>query len=144
MNTQNLTGLEIMIKRKAGEIPDPPIANIIPMKPFFVEKGKVTFKAKASQEHTNPFGTVHGGFISTLIDTASSCAIQTLIEKDEFFTTIDLSVKMIRPIPIGVEIFGEGIAINRSKSIATANCIVKDEDGKVYGSGSVTCFIKKL
>ena len=144
MKFQDLTGLEFMIKRKEGEIPDPPIAKIIPMKPILVEKGKVVFEAKASREHTNPGSNVHGGFLATLIDTASSCAIQTLIEKGEFFTTIDLNVKMIRPIPIDVAIFGEGIVINRSKSVGTANCIVKDKEGKIYGTGSVTCLIKPL
>ena len=142
MNIQNLTGLEFMTKIKDGEIPNPPIANIIPMKPIVVEEGKVVFEAKASREHTNPSGTVHGGFLATLIDAASSCAVHTLLEKGEYYNTIDLNVKMIRPIPFDTEIYGEGMTINRSKNVGTANCIVKDRDGKVYGYGSVTCLIK--
>jgi uncharacterized protein (TIGR00369 family) len=144
MNIQELTGLEFMTKIKDGEIKNPPIANLIPMKPILVEKGKVIFRAIASKEHFNPAGTVHGGFLATLIDTASSCAVHTTLEKGEYYGTIDLNVKMIRPIPIDVEIFGEGVIINRTKNIGFANCTVKDKEGKIYGYGSSTCMIKSI
>ena len=144
MDLTQLTGLEFMTKIMNGELPGPPMAKIIPMSPIKVEKGKVTFKAVAGKQHTNPAGGVHGGFLATLIDSASSCAVHTTLEKGEYYGTIDLNVKMMRPIPYEKEIFGEALVINRSKSLGIANCIVKDAEGKIYGSGSVTCLIKSL
>ena len=144
MNIYELNGLELMTKIKDGIIPQPPFAQVIPMKPIFVEMGKVTFKAVADKNYANPMGTTHGGFISSLIDTASSCAVHTMLEKGEIYGTIELNVKLLRPIPTHLEVFGVAEIVTRTKSLGIANCIVKDTEGKIYGSGSVTCMIKRL
>jgi Uncharacterized protein, possibly involved in aromatic compounds catabolism len=39
--------------------------------------GKCVAEMKISQEHTNTFGTLHGGMTATLVDYLSGCALLT-------------------------------------------------------------------
>ena len=55
----------------------------------------------------------------------------------------DLSVKMMRPVPIDVPLIAEGIVTHVSRSLGVAESTLRDEDGRLYASASATCFIKR-
>lgn len=141
MDIDNYTGIELMSMIADGKIPPPPIAKVIPLTLKSVEKGRAVFIGIAGENLANPLGTTHGGFIATLIDSATGCAAHTMLGKGEIYGTIDLNVKMVRPVPFHKELYGEGEVVSMTKSIIISNCTVKDKDGKIYGYGSATCMI---
>ena len=49
-------------------------------------------------EHLNPLGVVHGGILSTLLDSAMGCAVHTTLAAGETYTTLGLDVKFVRPV----------------------------------------------
>ncbi|WP_239511653.1 PaaI family thioesterase, partial [Enterobacter ludwigii] len=65
-----------------------------------VSEGKATYKVTPSKEHRNIQGGVHGGFCATALDTATGSAAHTLLEHGVGYGTIDLNVKMIRPMQV--------------------------------------------
>lgn len=93
-----LTGLEQMQAIHSGEVPPPPIAVTMRMGPAEVSEGRVVFTGHPGEEHYNPIGTVHGGYVSTLLDTVLGCAVQTTLPAGVGYTTQSLEVKMLRPI----------------------------------------------
>ena len=45
-----------------------------------VAEGRVVFRMPPAEEHLNPLGTVHGGWISTLLDSAMGCAVHSVLK----------------------------------------------------------------
>ena len=134
-----MTGLELMQAMLDGTIPPPGISITIPMQGVAVESGKVVFQARADERHLNPLGAVHGGFAATVMDTVTGCAVHTLLGPGEGYGTIDLNVKMMRPVPRDVDLVAEGNVINISRSLAVSEGTLKDAEGKLYAHATATC-----
>ena len=143
MNIEKMTGLDIMQAIVRGELPHPTMSETIPMKVVHVEGGKVVFNAIANEKHLNPQGGVHGGFAATVLDSATGCAVHTLLGAGVAYGTIDLNIKMIRPVPRSTNLIAEGTVINISKSLGISEGILKSEDGKLYATSTATCMIIK-
>ncbi|WP_347473425.1 PaaI family thioesterase [Acinetobacter thermotolerans] len=141
MNIKNLSGLEIMQEMCNGNIPMPTMATTIPMTADSVEAGQVIFLVQADEHHLNPMGGVHGGFAATALDSVTGCAVFSMLEAGVSYTTIDLNVKMCRPVPMYKELKAIGKTINISKSLGIAEGHLIDEDGKLYAYATATCMI---
>ena len=115
MNPLKMTGFELLSAMAEGKLPHPSIADTMPMRLGSLTKGSIVFKVEADKRHLNPLGGVHGGFAATVIDSITGCAVHTMLEAGVGYGTVDLNVKMIRPIPLGVELIAEGKVINISK-----------------------------
>ena len=81
----------------AGELPPPPIMATLGFTDFRPERGRVVVEMPAAEFHYNPLGGVHGGVISTLLDTAAGCAVHSTLAVGEGYTSLDLTVKFLRP-----------------------------------------------
>ena len=136
-----MSGLEIMQAMMTGDIPTSPIAKTMPMEVSSVKKGNVIFSVKADGRHINPLGGVHGGFAATVMDSVTGCAIHTMLEPAIGYSTIDLNVKMLRPIPLNTDLIAEGNVINISKSIAVSEGVLRNSEGKIYAHSTATCMI---
>jgi len=141
MDKEKLTGLELMRAMMEGRIPRAPIAEIVPMKPLELASGYAKFAAKADKRHLNPLGGVHGGFAATVLDSVTGCAIHTMLEAGVGYGTIDLDIKMLRPVPLEKELVAEGRVIHLSKKIGVSEGQLKDADGTLYAHATATCMI---
>ena len=59
----------------AGELPGPPVADLIGMRMTEVEPGRVIFELETGPQHASPLGTVHGGIVCDLADAALNDAL---------------------------------------------------------------------
>ncbi|MBL4631524.1 MAG: PaaI family thioesterase [Paraglaciecola sp.] len=141
MHIKNMSGLELLTAMVDGHIPPASIAQTIPMKMDSLEKGVVKFSVRADSRHLNPIGSVHGGFAATVLDSVTGCAVHSTLEAGVSFGTIDLNIKMMRPIPIDTTLFAEGRVINISKNLGVSEGDIKDADGKIYAHATCTCSI---
>ncbi len=136
-----MSGIEKIQAIIEGNLPITNMAQTVPMKFNYVEDGIIRGSAKAKPEHQNYSGRVHGGFAASVIDTFAAVAILTKLNAKEHHTTIDLNVKMLKPVPIEQDFFCEGRVINISRSIGVADATMKDENGKILAYGNVSCMI---
>ena len=141
MNPKEMTGLQLMQAMCAGKIPPASISETIPMRPFEVSEGSIHFKVQADSRHLNPLGGVHGGFAATVQDSVTGCAVHTLLEAGIGYGTIDLNIKMCRPIPKNKELLAVGTVLNMSKNLGISEGKITDEDGKLYAHATATCMI---
>lgn len=141
MDLKNLSGLQIMQEMLKGNLSMPSMATTIPMSAGEVEPGHVSFVVKADECHLNPMGGVHGGFAATVLDTVTGCAIHTLLEAGVGYGTIDLNVKMCRPIPHNQELKAIGKSINLSKNLGISEGQILDDEGRIYAHATATCMI---
>lgn len=141
MDIKNISGLELLTAIADGLIPAPSITETIPMKMDIIEKGTVKFTVKADSRHLNPVGGVHGGFAATVLDSVTGCAVHSTLDAGVSFGTIDLNIKMMRPIPINTSLIAEGRVINLSKNLGVSEGDIKDVEGKIYAHATCTCSI---
>jgi len=134
-----MTGLELLTAMSNGLIPAPSITETIPMKMDSIKKGVVRFTVKADARHLNPLGGVHGGFAATVLDSVTGCAVHSVLDAGIGYGTIDLNVKMIRPIPKNINLSAEGRVINVSKNLGISEGEIKDSEGKLYAHATCTC-----
>jgi uncharacterized protein (TIGR00369 family) len=60
-------------------------------------EGRATVRFEATDEHLNPAGTLHGGVLATLVDTAMGQAVRTVTGEDDVPATSQLTVTYLRP-----------------------------------------------
>lgn len=138
-----LSGLDYLRAIQAGEMPPPPIGVLLGMTIVEVEEGRAVFGVRPDERHYNPIGVVHGGLAATLIDSATGCAVQTLLPAGVGYTTVDLNVTFVRPIHAETgDIECEATVIHSGSRIATAEARVRRAgDGKVLAHGTSTCLV---
>lgn len=141
MNRSSMSGLEQMSLFVAGKVPPPSMAVTMNTEVAEVRYGEVVMHCKAGEGHLNPMGGVHGGFAATVLDSVTGCAVHSALMSGASYGTVDLSVKLVRPIPIGKRLRAEGRLMNLSKSVAIAEGRILDETGKLYAHATCTCMI---
>ncbi|MGE8561261.1 MAG: PaaI family thioesterase [Acinetobacter sp.] len=141
MNPKEMTGLQLLQAMCAGKVPAASISETMPMQPYEVTEGSIRFKVKADNRHLNPLGGVHGGFAATVLDSVTGCAVHSMLEAGVGYGTIDLNIKMCRPIPKDQQLLAVGTVINISKNLGISEGKIIDEDGKLYAHATATCMI---
>lgn len=138
-----MRGIDYMRALAAGELPPAPIAVVMNMAPISVEEGAVTFEGRPGEEHYNPIGVVHGGYASTLLDSAIGCAVHTTLEADTAYTSLTLEIKFLRPITREIElVHAVGEVQHRGRRQASAEGrLIDPATGKLHATGTSTCLI---
>ncbi|RMF82542.1 MAG: PaaI family thioesterase [Chloroflexi bacterium] len=136
----NMSGLEFLHAIIAGDLPQPPMAYALNFYLAEAEPGKAVFIGEPGEFHYNPLGVVHGGFASTLLDSAMACACHTTLPQGIGFTTLELKINLVRAITVATgTLRAEGEALHTGKRVLTAAGKLIDADGKLYAHGTTTC-----
>ncbi|MCW2814677.1 MAG: thioesterase superfamily protein [Nocardioides sp.] len=61
------------------------------------EEGRARMSLDAAEQHLNPAGSVHGGVLATLVDTAMGQAVRSATGEDDVPATSQLTVTYLRP-----------------------------------------------
>lgn len=139
---RTISGLDYIKAIQSGDVPLPPIAVLLGMGISEVEEGRVVFSLEAAEYHYNPLGTVHGGVIATLLDSAMGCAVQSTMPAGTSYTTLELKVNYLRPVTSKTGmVYCEGKVIYVGGRIATAEGRLADADGKLYAHATTTCIV---
>lgn len=139
---KTISGIAYLKALQSGELPPPPIAVLLGMWISEVSEGRVVFAAEPAEFHTNPLGTMHGGVMATLLDSALACAIQSMLPAGTGCSTLELKVNYLRPITANTgTVYCEGKIIHIGGRTATAEGRLTDAGGKLYAHGTTTCII---
>jgi uncharacterized protein (TIGR00369 family) len=137
-----LDGLGQLLAMCEGELPHPPIMDTLGMTDLRPERGRVVVEMPAAEFHYNPLGGVHGGVISTLLDTAAACAVHSTLAVGELYTSLDLTVKFLRPVTVESGLLTcEGTVIQRGRRTALAQAQLTDGHGRLVAHATSTCMI---
>ncbi|KRE93612.1 aromatic compound degradation protein PaaI [Nocardioides sp. Soil774] len=140
-----LDGLQQLQAMRDGELPAPPIMQTLGFTDLRPEAGRVVVEMPAAGFHYNPLGTVHGGVISTLLDTAAACAVHTTLAVGEVYTSVDLTVKFLRPVTVESGLLScEGTVIQRGRRTALGQAQLTDGAGRLVAHATSTCLIMRV
>ncbi len=99
-----------------------------------IEEGELTVSIKVRKEMTNPMGILHGGMSALIMDEVIGAAVYTL-NRDTFFTSVNLSVDFLSSIPMGENVIAKCKIARAGKTIVNADCQLFNEDGKLIAKG---------
>ncbi|MEN6349839.1 MAG: PaaI family thioesterase [Syntrophomonas sp.] len=86
-------------------------------------------------KHLNPFGGVHGGVYSSLVDTAAYWAVYCDVAEDAGLISLDVRVDMLAPIKEG-RLLVEGKRIKVGRQICIAEAAIMNDEGKLLSHGT--------
>jgi uncharacterized protein (TIGR00369 family) len=139
---RDLDGITFLREMMAGRFPPPPIAATLGFGLVSVEPGRAVFDITPAEYHYNPIGSVHGGVSATMCDSACGCAVHTMLPAGAFYTSLDLTVKFIRPVTTGTgRLLCEGTVEHFGSRTALATARLTGADGKLYAHATSSCLI---
>src|SRR5205807_3350583 len=139
---RTMNGLEFFRRMLAGEMPPPPMIDLLGIRLAEVEEGRVVFTATCEARFYNGTGVAHGGFAATILHTALGCAINSAMPAGRRFTTLELKVNLTRPITKEAGLLHcEATVVHVGGRTATSEGRIIDRIGKLYAHGTTTCII---
>lgn len=138
-------GLDFFKAISSGELPPPPIFELMDYVPVEYERGRFVFQGTPGPQHYNPIGSVHGGYAATLLDSCVACAIHTMLPVGKGYTTLELKVNYIRALTDKTgPVRAEGKVVQVGGQIGIAEGRITDAAGKLYAFATTTCLIFAL
>lgn len=138
-------GLELLRAIAAGELPPPPVMHLIGVAGLRVEEGSVAVELDPQEFHYNALGSVHGGVLSTVLDTAAACSVHSTLPAGVGYTSLDLSVKFLRPVTLASgRLTCTGSVLQRGRRTALAEARLTDPAGRLLAHATSTCMLFDL
>ena len=140
----SLSGMELFAEMAAGRIAFPPIGDTLDFEGLSFEAGRVRFQLTPKEFHYNPIGAVHGGVFATLLDSACGCAVHSMLPAGVLYTSLDLTVKFLRPVLVGTgPITAEGTVLHLGRRTALAEGRITDAAGKLYATATSSILVMR-
>lgn len=125
------SGLEILHGWLHGDLPAPPLAHLTGLRPVSAGEGWAEAAMPASGWLSSPAGTVQGGTLVMLADTAIVFAVQTTVPAGTAFAALDITAKFLRPVPPdGRDLVAKARVVHRGRTIAIGEAEVRNADDK--------------
>jgi uncharacterized protein (TIGR00369 family) len=138
----DMSGIDYLRALRDGIVDHPPISLLVDFKIVEVEEGMAVFQLIPAEYHLNPFGKVHGGVTSSVLDAATGCAVHSTLPKGVGYTSVDIKVNYVRPITLdNGPLRCEGKVIHAGAKLAIAEGRMIDSEGKLYAFGVSTIMI---
>lgn len=88
-------------------------------------------------------GVVHGGVVTTLMDTAGGCASLTLTPEGHTLATLDLRIDYLKPAEAGQDIRGYAECYKRTRNLAFVRGVAYHEDRGDPIANFTACFMSR-
>jgi uncharacterized protein (TIGR00369 family) len=139
---RRMDGLEALEMMQRGETPQTNLSRWMNFSLDTVARGAVTFAMEPRTELYNLIGSVHGGIITTLMDTALGTAAQSLLPAGRVATTMDLHTRFHRPVTVETgRVFAVATVVHAGRRTMTSEAKLIDAHGTVYATGTSTLMV---
>ncbi len=128
---------EVYISKLLELVSDSPFPQHMGMQLAAIDLDAATVILDVRHCHMQPFGMVHGGVLSTLIDTATFWAAFLRLPEDAGLVNIDLKLNYLKPATTGL-LTAQGRCIRAGSNISYAEAAVKDAGGGLLAHGTST------
>lgn len=87
--------------------------------------------------HSNPYGILHGGVLTTMADTAMGAACLMTNKK---VVTVSITLEFMHAVPMGTRIITDAKILHEGRQILICECELKDTEEKIYAKAHATFF----
>ena len=95
-----------------------------------IEQGAAVISLEVRKDMTNPYGHIHGGMMSLVIDEAIGWAVVSM-DTEQHYTSLTLNVDFLYAISEGERLRAESKVLRVGKKIINVECHVYDMNGKI-------------
>lgn len=120
---ENYLGKEVTDSRSAA-------GNWLKFTLEHIEKGKATLSMMVRKEMTNPYGHIHGGMMSLVIDEAIGWGVVSL-DTELHYTSLTLNVDFLYAIRDGEKLRAKSEVLRVGKKIINVECHVYDMNDRI-------------
>lgn len=139
---ERMTGLEFLTALAKGVLPTPPALVSVGIDAVEFADGLAVFELVPAQWQYNPIGTVHGGVLATLADSALGCAVHTKLDLGFRYTSLEMKINFTRAVTVASgRLLCEGKVVTIGRRTATSEATITDASGRVVAHASSTCLI---
>lgn len=140
-----MSGMEYLQAMGDGKLPLPPLMHTLDFSVTKLDPGNVEFSFSPQEFQYNPIGSVHGGVITAILDSAMGCSLQSLLPAGQGYTTLELKLNFLKAVSTKTGTLKTVSKIIHSGSrTALAEAQLIDEKGTVYAHAVSTCMIIKF
>ena len=119
-----------------------PYFTLLSMEIKDLDWGHSRLEVAVQEKHLQPFGNVHGGVFSSLVDAAAFWAVYGQIEEEVGMTTVEMKLNYLAPAAKGTMIaVGRGIRVG--KTLCLGEAAIESETGTLLAHGTATMMILK-
>jgi uncharacterized protein (TIGR00369 family) len=125
------------------------ISKIVNRSPYFellsmeikdLHRGTSLLEVELGEKHLQPYGTVHGGAIASVVDAAAFWAAFTQLKEGTGLTTVEMKLNYLAPAQKG-KLVAQGRCIRMGKTLALGEAQVKDGEGNLVAHGIATMMV---
>ncbi len=102
--------------------------------------GEATVRLDVDAKHHNPMGTVHGGVLALLADTAMGVAFGRTLDDAQSFGTIDMRIDFVRPVTT-TRLTAVGQMVKRGARVGFMKAEIHAQNGKLVATANCTCLV---
>ena len=108
-----------------------------------IEKGSAVIALEVRKEMTNPYGNIHGGMMSLVIDEAIGWAVVSL-DAEHHYTSLTLNVDFLYAIKEGQRLRAESKVLRVGKKIVNVECHVYDVNGRIWARANSNLIVTNM
>ena len=110
-----------------------------------VDEGRVAFSCEPDESLYNPIGSVHGGVMCTILDSALGCAAHSTLPAGTGYTSIEIKVNYLRPVQIAAgKLTAIGTVTKPGRRVIFADGEVLDAAENVVATASSSLLVFAL
>ena len=118
--------------------------GLVPVGPVVVDHGRAVLAYMPTEAEYNPMGSVHGGVLATVLDTAMGYAVHSLLERGDTFATAELRTSYRRPVTVEAgPLRVEAGVLHASRATALAEARVVDAEGRLFAHATATWSVQR-
>jgi uncharacterized protein (TIGR00369 family) len=137
-----MSGLEYCTRVMEGHYPLAPIFKTMSLQIAAVAEGRVQLRLEPHAYLMHGRGVLHGGVMSTLLDSAMSWAALSTLPRGGTLTTVHLGIDFIRPVSShSGTICADGRIVNAGRHLIFLDASATTQEGKLLATGRSTCYI---
>jgi uncharacterized protein (TIGR00369 family) len=125
-----------------GEIPLPPVDELLGFTWTSVEEGRAVMDVDISARHANGMGTLHGGVLCSLADACMGTAFASTLKEGEAFASLELKINFLKPV-WKAKLTATATVVKRGDTIGLVECDVIDENQSLVAKAVSTCMALK-
>lgn len=137
-----LSGLETLRGIIAAKSSGRGIGKTLNFRIVEAEEGFVALEGEPTEAVLNPLGMVHGGWMLTLIDSATALAAWTTLPAGVGYTSVETKGNFVRGLRANSGLVRtEGRVIAKGRTLITAEAKLTDPAGKLVAHGTATIMV---
>ncbi len=108
-----------------------------------IEKGAAVLSLEVRKDMTNPYGNIHGGMMSLVIDETIGWAVVSL-DTENHYTSLTLNIDFLYAIKEGQRLRAESKVLRVGKKIINVECHVFDTDNRILARANSNLIVTHM